>query len=270
MIVDAFNDGGSSLPTLPGRTALQERAHGPRGATGQVPGLPAHLHARSPGAAPPCGAQEAGAQRLPGPHEYPGDHPHLWDLRQKRSSVGWGKKRRLCPPSWTRSCPLKTAMCLNSMNSEASWAAKPASFGSGWPCAAEPARSWAGHSEIGVCKARVICELRCPRSIVDTPPVVPTGMPTPLPPQREPTVPAAKRRGKPATLSVGLAPCGQGPAAWCAAPARSLKTPRTISTPSICSSPTTTSPFNRKQRPGDYYRCGEAWIEPCQSGNWCQ
>ena len=72
-------------------------------------------------------------------------------------------------------------------------------------------------------------------------------------PQTHPPLLRQSTRARPATSSVGLAPCGREPVAWCAAPTRSRKTPKTTSTPSTSSSPTTTSLSDNKQGPGNHH-----------------
>ncbi len=169
------------------------------------------------------------------------------------SCGGWGKKRALSRPLWTRSDRARTATGLHLMNSGASWAAKPASFGSGWCFVEERAKSSAGRRATGACKARRTGGPLCPRATGAAPRAATTGTLPRQSARAEPTGLVASPRARPATWSVGLARCGQGPAAWCAAPTLSRRTPSTTSTPSIGSSPTPTSLFSRKQRSGDHY-----------------
>ena len=104
------------------------------------------------------------------------DHAHLWRLPPDHPALGGGKKRRCCPPSWTRCCQVKGATCSNWMNFGASWAAKPPSFGSGWRCAAAPARSWAGLWVTEACQERMICGHPWLRATGVAPPAAITGM----------------------------------------------------------------------------------------------
>ena len=140
------------------------------------------------------------------------------------------------------------------MNFGASSAAKPANFGSGWPFAEEPVRSWAGRWVTEVCKVRVICGRRWHRTIGVVPPAATSGMPTWQPFHRPRIVVAAKRKGKPTTSSVGLARCGLEPVASCAGLIPSPSTPRTTSTPFTSLSPTITSPFSGKQQSGSHHQ----------------
>jgi hypothetical protein len=71
-------------------------------------------------------------------------------------------------------------------------------------------------------------------------------------------VSAASRKGKPTTSNAGSARCAHASAAWCAEPTPFPKTLSATSTPSICSSPPTTSESNNSQRPVNHYRQPEA------------
>ena len=77
--------------------------------------------------------------------------------------------------------------------------------------------------------------------------------------QPEPTAAAASAQAKPATSNAGSAPCASGPVASFVKAGPSPSAPKTIWTPSTCSSPPTTSPFNRKQRPRNHDPEIERW-----------
>lgn len=64
----------------------------------------------------------------------------------------------------------------------------------------------------------------------------------------------AKPMAKPAMWNAGSSPCGREPVARCVRPVPFPCTPRITSTPPIFSSPSTTSPFNRKQQLSNHHR----------------
>ena len=213
MMADAFNDAGASLSALCGRAALQERAHGTRGAAGQVQRLPANVHARAKRTAPLSCFEEAGAFGLPRPHEPARHPPHLRSVLPDHHEVAGGKKQPNFRPSRTRSCQPKRATCLNSTNFGALWATKRTRCGCGWRFAEEPARSWLGRWVTAACKARVICGQACRRATAGAPRAVTIGMPTQRLFQPGRIALAASKRVRPATSNASLAPCGPEPAA---------------------------------------------------------
>ena len=119
----------------------------------------------------------------------------------------FGKKSKVCPLSWTRCCPAKRATYSSWMNSGALWAARLVNFGCEWRFAAEPAKSPLGRLATEDCKVPATYGLRCLRITDGALPAVTSGNPTPRRSQRIPIVAVAKRKEKPTTWSVGLAPC---------------------------------------------------------------
>ena len=85
------------------------------------------------------------------------------------------------------------------------------------------------------------------------PPAATSAQPTPPLFRGAPIAAAPRPRARPATSSVGLAPCGRGSAAWCVKLTPSPSARRTTSTPSTFLSLLTISPSNSEQHTVDHY-----------------
>ncbi len=133
------------------------------------------------------------------------------------------------------------------------WVAKRTPYGYGWPFVEEPVGWLPGHSATAACKAHATCERLCRSATGIVPRAATSGMPTPPLSPSTPTVPAARKKGRPTTWSVGLVRCEHGSVVWCAGRTPFPRTPRTTSMPSICLSPPTTLPSNSKQQPVDHH-----------------
>ena len=103
-------------------------------------------------------------------------------------------------------------------------------------------------------KVPVSCGHPSPKATGDALLAVTTGTLTPRLSRRELTALAAEPMAKPATWSVGSAPCEPEPVAWCAGRIPFPSASKTTSTPSTSSSPATTLPFNRKQQSVNHHR----------------
>ena len=198
--------------------------------------------------------QGSGGGRLPGPDEHPGDYPHLWRLLPDGAALGGGKKRPFFRPSWKRSCPLKIATCLNSTNFGASWAAKPANFGFGWPSAGRTRQivGWtlADRSQQSACDLRASLprDYRGCATRSDFWGSLCGGLSR----GKSPCLWQRGRRNQPRRTLVWH-PAGAAEPPWCVGLTPSPGTPRTTSMPSTSSSPPTTLPFNIKQRLGNHH-----------------
>jgi hypothetical protein len=253
MFADAFNNGDSRLPALRGRAVAEKRTHRAWGAKGQMRGVPAHVHSLAQGAALRPEVQGAGRGGVPGQDEHSGHHAHLWGLLPDCHGLGGGKKSGGFPPSRTRCCPAKKATCWSWMNSGASWRRKASNAGCGSPFAQEPARSSLIPWPTAARREHRACASTCPTITVAGRRAAIFGWLMRVPFLNAPIASAAKRKARPTTSNDGSARCAHASAAWCAEPTPFPKTLSATSTPSIFSSPPTTSESNNSQRPANHY-----------------